>query len=163
MDFLASFSGTRNDIFAKAVRYIDENLDETLEKFRRNDVSKNKFIFVDLGNIHDAFPKINTFKETHTIRGFADKLYNGPGVNPPGPSHISIVKAKNSSRNAADVHILWNVFEICTTCRNSEIHIITKDKGFYELAEIAKVHSVLVHFHSSTESCVAQISPTQHG
>ena len=150
MEFLSKqFVGTRDEKFAQIVRYLDQNLDDCLQ--RQEEIkSGSEYIIIDFGNIHDAIAKLRSKLKDFTVIGFADKLYNGPGVNPP-EKDITIRRAVQASKNAADVHIIWTVFEIFSQKENAIVHIITKDKGFLELGEIAKYTSHTVKFYNSTD------------
>lgn len=112
------------------------------------------FVFVDLGNIHDVLPILDRCDSppTFTVIAFADKYYRGYGVNP--RSRYSLVeRATEQTKNAADTRIVTETVKICSRfyAQNTQcnIHIITKDKGFYELIHIAREMNQNVQFHNS--------------
>ena len=143
-----SFSGSRDEVFAKVIRYIDQNLDFWLRDIPTH---TRKYILIDLGNIHDAH-KLSHLLSTYNVVGFADVHYNGPGVHPRQPSPFQIIRARTVCKNAADVHIIWYVYEIIRLNAKSEINIITRDKGFQELIELGRLQSTIIKFHNSSQS-----------
>jgi hypothetical protein len=137
----------RHAIFGKIVQYIDNNLDDTLRRidsvyrshrrWKRARVEQ-QYVLVDLGNIHNVLQDVDGVLDW-PIYAFADKCFNGYGVNPPCSDKIVVYRAAESTKNAADIHIIWVVSQICFENKEKcTIHVVTKDKGFLELADLAK-------------------------
>ena len=111
----------------------------------------NHYVLIDLGNIHNVLKEIDGVLP-YTIYAFADKCFNGYGVNPRASSNVNLIKAHETTKNAADIHIIWTVSQICISNKTPcFIHVVTKDKGFLELQELAKSHHHHLYFHTSRE------------
>lgn len=96
-------------------------------------------VAVDLGNVHDAIQPLHVLVEdgqVDEVWAFADKAFNGPGVNPPPRiSEVKVFVAPDGHRNSADVLMIWRLKELVDS-RNGQrtrIVIITKDQGFLTL------------------------------
>ena len=148
----ASNSSSRDELFGKIVSYLDQKLDVTIHNLQSAQKQINKYVLIDLGNIHNLLKNIDG-KLPWNITAFADKCYNGYGVNPIGTPAIKVVRAIETSKNAADIHIIWEVAEICLYEKSMcEIHVVTKDKGFMELEQLAKSKNHKLTFHLSGEA-----------
>ena len=153
-NFVNSFDGSRDEKFAQIVRYFDLNLDDLLlsDKCDTHKVS----ILMDLGNVPNV-KKLQKISEEYNVEAFADEMYNGPGVNPKLCESLLVHHISKGCKNGADTHIIWRVFQLCQA-ENQIIHIITKDKGFMQLSEIAKFYSSTVHFHLSVEELLSLLN-----
>ncbi len=144
-------SNSRDELFGKLVSYIDSKLDLTIHNLCSDEKKIEKYVLIDLGNIHNVL-KVIDGRLPWNIYAFADKCFNGYGVNPQSTPAVKIVRAMASSKNAADIHIIWTAAEICQKENLCEIHVITKDRGFMELEELAKSNNHILKFHQSGES-----------
>ena len=149
-NFLKNFHGSRDEKFAKIVRYFDTNLDAMLQD---ESISHNVSILMDLGNVPNV-KKLEKISLQYNVEAFADEMYNGPGVNSKLCETVKIHRISKGCKNAADTHIIWRVFQLCQR-GDQTIHIITRDKGFMQLSEIAKMYNSIVYFHLSVENLLA--------
>ncbi|MBJ23724.1 MAG: hypothetical protein CMB64_03545 [Euryarchaeota archaeon] len=149
-NFLKNFDGSRDEKFAKIVRYFDTNLDELLQE---ETTLHNVSILMDLGNVPNV-KKLQKISSRYNVEAFADEMYNGPGVNPKLCETLKIHRISKGCKNAADTHIIWRVFQLCQN-GDQTIHIVTRDKGFMQLSEIAKMYNSVVYFHFSVEELLS--------
>ena len=110
-----------------------------------------RFVAIDLGNVHDIMLPLQKYVASGCVvaKGFADKEYNGFGVNPKS-SIISVHQSQSKWKNSADVALLWHVSQMVQTfsAQDRSLHVIiaTRDKGFRSVSE---------HINSKTNmSCV---------
>ena len=118
-----------------------------------------KYIFVDLGNIHDLLPQLdNPCYQDYHVYAFADKCFNGYGVKEKCThNHISVIQSVSDSKNAADVRIICAAQRVFSHAVGSALYIATKDKGFLELRHIAKEHGCELTFFCHSAELLAQL------
>lgn len=104
-------------------------------------------VMVDLGNVHDVLHKMDSYIENHLVQkpvlGFADKQFNGFGVNPvPANDNCVVWQATDTHKNSADVKIVWTVTSLVNKMIETEnyynIIIATKDQGFMSLKTLTE-------------------------
>ena len=149
--YYATESGSREEILGKVVNHIYRDLDCILQKLTSTVTEYKNYALIDLGNIHNVLKEIDGVLP-YTIYAFADKCFNGYGVNPKASTAVTLIRAHENTKNAADIHIIWTVAQICfSNTEPCNIHVITKDKGFLELQELARTHHHHLYFHISRE------------
>ena len=153
-NFVQTFSdGNRDSTFGKLVQHIDQNLDGCLSRLEKQNTPRNAYVLIDLGNIHNVLQQAEMLSENFTIYAFADRLFNGFGANPKCSDKVRFIRAQQSTKNAADIQICWVVAQICiANTTKCIIHILTKDKGFLELGQLAKLYNHELYFHTSREN-----------
>ena len=123
-----------NESLASHIRSLCRRLDNEMVYEK----SITNFIIVDLGNIHDFLPFADSqphlFKECNII-AFADHHFNGYGVNPRCRRSIGLHVSGTTSRNAADVSMIWFVARQ-TVNHKCNFYFLTKDKGFREIENL---------------------------
>lgn len=109
-------------------------------------------IFIDLGNIHDILPKVEPYADDCLIYAFADRGFNGYGVNPPPKNPaIHVLHEKDDHKNAADITMIWTAAELVMNSRNRNLQsksqirfiIFTKDQGFRSLKTILERYPIV--------------------
>lgn len=96
-------------------------------------------VVVDLGNVHDALQPLHTMVEdglVDEVWAFADKAFNGVGVNPPPQlQEIKVHIAPDRHRNSADTLLIWKLKEFVDlpASKGAKVIVITKDQGFLTL------------------------------
>jgi hypothetical protein len=96
-------------------------------------------VVVDLGNVHDALQPLHVMVEdgqVDEVWAFADKAFNGVGINPPPQlPEIKVFVAPDRHRNSADTLLIWKLKEFVDlpTSKGAKIIVITKDQGFLTL------------------------------
>ncbi len=149
--FYASESQNRDEILGKLISNLGIELDSVLSNIDVKRYEYRDFVLVDLGNIHNLLREIDGILP-YTIYAFADKCFNGYGVNPRASNAVCVIRALQGTKNAADIHIIWTVAKICfTSTVPCNIHVVTKDKGFLELQQLARTHKHHLFFHASKE------------
>ena len=159
--FYAAESRSRDEILGKLISNLGIELDSVLQNIHVHKYDYNNYVLVDLGNIHNLLKEIDNVLP-YTIYAFADKCFNGYGVNPRASNAVRVIRALEGTKNAADIHIIWIVAKICFTSKvPCNIHVVTKDKGFLELQNLARTFKHHLFFHSSKEEFYSfiQFSP----
>ena len=77
-------------ILGLILRYVYENTEDIVTSHSIIDVNK-KYILVDLGNVHDVLQVFDRRCDDLSIYAFADKCFNGYGVNPPSTRATLII------------------------------------------------------------------------
>jgi hypothetical protein len=91
-----------------------------------------KFLFVDLGNVHDVLMPLFTgeiFKPITKIFAYADFTTNCYGIKDPVLKHerLTIFKSPNLQRSTADLQFVWDLSRLAKTCSNCTFFIVSKD------------------------------------
>jgi Adenosine deaminase z-alpha domain len=126
------------------------------EKIAESDnVSPKNVVFIDLGNVHDILPKMEAYADDCAVYAFADRAFNGYGINPPPKNqNITVLKAKDEHKNSADITMIWKAAELVLLHgrKNSPLArvksglrfiIFTRDQGFRTLKAILEGYSVV--------------------
>jgi hypothetical protein len=126
------------------------------EKMAESDnTSPKNVVFIDLGNVHDILPKMEAYADDCAVYAFADRAFNGYGINPPPKSHkIAVLKAKDDHKNSADIMMIWKAAELVLlhgrkNCPLPNIKsqlrfiIFTRDQGFRTLKSVLEGHSIV--------------------
>jgi len=112
-------------------------------------------VMIDLGNVHDILQKIEPYSKKGLVNvyAFCDLAYNGFGVKTKVDPSITVFQATTPDRNAADLHMIWKIAEICIYNKypGSDILILTRDQGFRTLETITKQYGYKVSFLTSWE------------
>lgn len=108
------------------------------------------YLFVDLGHMHNVFEQ---YKDEVGTFGFAD-----------ASSHVEIdrkdvFKGKTGYKNEADVKIIWDVAQICSTRKNVKIIVATRDNGFLSLQSLVENSGNSLHFARSMSDVQALFGP----
>lgn len=166
---LTSGPMTQKELLGNLVDHVYTNLNPSIQKLKgmgevtedhgilqlRKDVNctKRVFCFIDLGNIHNLLKEIEgNLDPSFVIYAFADKHFNGYGVNPPASEKTILFQSSDDNKNSADVALMWHVSWICFSNRQScEIHVVTKDKGFFSLRQLVLSCGHQLHFHNSKD------------
>ncbi len=142
---------TNNESLAAHIRSLCRRLDSEMSY----DETSDKYIIVDLGNIHNFLPyadnNLNLF-DGFQIVGFADHHFNGYGIHPRCTRNVSL-HVSGSSRNAADCSMIWFISR-CAGKRKCEFYILTKDKGFREISNLCCQSGSQAFFFSDTDAFI---------
>lgn len=106
---------------------------------------RDTLVVVDLGNQHDCLGNLVSYAQNGllTVRAYADRGFNGFGINPrlDGPN-LEVRRATSSSRNSADVLLIWDLsramLEASSAGKCLNIIVATKDLGFQALRDLAE-------------------------
>jgi len=122
-----------------------QDMDETDE----DEKHVKTVVFVDLGNIHDVLQHLENYADECNVYAFADRAFNGFGVNPsPKNKNIRVCQTKDEHKNAADVEMIWTAAEIVMNTDPKAAYkvrfiIFTKDNGFRSLKTILERYDVV--------------------
>lgn len=111
-------------------------------------------ILIDLGNTHDCLKNLvpYTAQPNIDIYAFADRAFNGYGVNPHAPSPITVFQATTPDKNAADLELIYICLKlILTTPFTYHFVVASKDQGFHSLQNIVERHGHKLHFVTNWE------------
>jgi len=110
----------------------------------------NTLAVVDLGNIHDCLRELVFYAAASAVEvhAFADRAFNGFGVNPPVDGEfIKVHRATGGERNAADVELVWFLCErLARAPPKLTVVVATKDQGYLALQELVRRRGHVLHF-----------------
>lgn len=119
---------------------------EEEEKEKQDTSNKKVIVIVDLGNIHNVLQELEPYIKSNCIQevwAYADKQFNGYGVNPkPSLPRCTVWQASQPRSNAADNKIVWDVALACQTSNPIHFIVVTKDQGFSNIKELAEKDGV---------------------
>ena len=147
---------TNNESLAAHIRSLCRKLDSEQNKGINENIKS--YIIVDLGNVHDFLPHVDAHPSdfsNYNIVAFADHHFNGYGVNPRCSSNVSL-RVSGSTRNAADVAMIWFVARLTVSSKSTFI-FLTKDKGFSEISSLCLECDSEAFFFPDTASFLASL------
>jgi hypothetical protein len=99
-------------------------------------------VVVDLGNCHDCLAKVLPYARDGLVEveAYADRHFNGFGVNPPlEEPGVRVIRARTTERNAADVELIWRLaVRLSAEGPRRRVVVCSKDQGFRSLSALAE-------------------------
>jgi len=126
-------------------------VDNQLSPVSHSIEGRKTYCFIDLGNIHNVLKDIDgRVGDDVVVYAFADKHFNGYGVNPPCSPNTILIQSNDEAKNSADVNLMWHVSWVCFNNKTPvSIHVVTKDKGFLSLEDLVKSSGHSMYFHTN--------------